>query len=89
MTTLLPLHKPRLNWVTQAECRGLNTDIFFSTHPKAIETAKSVCRDCPVQAACLEEAMATEDSRYGIYGGLTPDERSDLARRRRRQRRAA
>jgi len=76
---LLYLRKPRLTWAAQAACRGLDVELFFSTSPMTTEAAKAVCRDCPVQAECLEEAMAIEDCRHGIFGGLTPDERDRLA----------
>ena len=36
--------------------------------------AKTVCASCPVQTQCLEYAVAS-DERYGVWGGLTHDER--------------
>ena len=47
-----------------------------------------VCGRCPVRNQCLEFALASEigepnDHRWGIYGGLTPKQRADLAKRRR------
>ena len=36
--------------------------------------AKAVCASCPVRVECLEHAIAV-DERYGIWGGLTQDER--------------
>ena len=44
--------------------------------------AKGVCSRCPVKAECLEFALAT-DERYGVWGGMTPDERVAYKRGRR------
>lgn len=44
--------------------------------PDAISHAKAVCLHCPVQAECLDYAMAqpsTWDS--GVWGGTTPRDR--------------
>ena len=41
--------------------------------------AKSICAACPVRQRCLEYAIAA-DERYGIWGGLTKDERRMLRR---------
>ena len=48
----------------------------------AYALAREVCGQCPVQAPCLAFALANEqktDARAGMYGGLTPDERTALA----------
>lgn len=52
------------------------------------EIAKQACLSCPVRAECLRRALETGE-RYGIWGGMTPDERRDLARRDMRRRRFA
>lgn len=39
-----------------------------------IAEAKTVCRACPVQTECLTYAQA-RDNKYGIWGGLTSEER--------------
>lgn len=39
-----------------------------------IAEAKTVCRRCPVKTDCLAYAVA-RDNKYGIWGGLTSDER--------------
>ena len=41
--------------------------------------AKSICAACPVRQRCLEYAIAA-DERYGIWGGLTKDERRTVRR---------
>jgi hypothetical protein len=43
--------------------------------------AKARCLDCPVRRNCLEWALEHEDGaeyREGIFGGLTPRERSEI-----------
>lgn len=51
--------------------------------------ARSVCAGCPVAVDCLEAALAQEGNagsgRFGMRGGLDPDERTALVRRRRRR----
>jgi WhiB family redox-sensing transcriptional regulator len=78
-------------WRAQAACRGEDPELFFpigSTGPvlAQITQAKQVCARCPVREACLDFALDTGQA-YGIWGGLTEDERRSL--RRRRQRAAA
>lgn len=48
--------------------------------------AKTVCESCPVQAECLEEALARPEE-WGVWGGMTAGERQRLRRRRQRLRR--
>ncbi len=51
-----------MNWRHEAACRQEDPDLFFpvgSSGPALlqIEEAKSVCRRCPVQEACLRWAL--------------------------------
>ena len=78
-------------WRDRASCRGEDPELFFpigSTGPvlAQIAEAKEVCAQCPVREACLDFALSTGQA-YGIWGGLTEDERRGL--RRRMQRAAA
>ena len=45
-----------------------------------IEEAKAVCRTCKVIDACLKCALDTNQD-YGVWGGLSEDERRALKRR--------
>jgi len=52
---------------------------------------RKICAGCSVQVECLEFAMESEgqrvsESRYGLWGGLDPLERAELARQRRKER---
>lgn len=82
-------------------CSGQDPELFFPEgHGRLVNVAlaKAVCRGngadrppCPLIEACLEIAMRAEgatasSSRWGIFGGLDPDERAALARRRYRHR---
>src|SRR2546421_6301633 len=72
------------DWRQVAACRDTNPDLFFpvgTTGPaiEQIEQAKAVCGECPVQAACLEFALVTnQDS--GVWGGTSEEERRKLRR---------
>jgi WhiB family redox-sensing transcriptional regulator len=73
-------------WVDHAACRPHPTSWWYQRHD-ALETelALSICRTCPVRAACLDEALDAEtDHRYGIVGGTTPSDRDRLELQRRR-----
>ena len=79
-----------IEWRRFAACAGVETELFFpagDVAPEPVaqaEHAKAICRDCPVQAQCLEHAMAANEP-FGIWGGLTKGERRVLRRHRRRQ----
>jgi WhiB family redox-sensing transcriptional regulator len=72
------------DWRDFAACRDTNPDLFFpvgTTGPaiEQIEQAKAVCHECPVQTACLEFALLTnQDS--GVWGGTSEEERRKLRR---------
>ena len=59
---------------SQAVCRNMDTEIFFSLAAKDISTAKNACLKCPAQQACLDYALYSEE--YGVWGGKTPKERN-------------
>ena len=49
-----------------------------------IRIAKAICSACPVRVECATEALEREGDahwrdRYGIWGGLSPRERAQLA----------
>lgn len=76
-----------------APCR-LDPDRWFpegvagSAARRQMEEAASICRSlCSIRARCLGLAMQSEDgegpgARYGVYGGLAPAQRHELATRR-------
>lgn len=78
---------PRLDyweWQLSAACRGMDSATFF--HPpdernaareNRIEQAKLVCRACPAIMECREHALRVREP-YGVWGGLSEDERAAL-----------
>lgn len=74
------------SWSQWAECAKPDAPLMFphETDRKGQQAAKSTCDNCPVRAECLDVALASGE-RFGIWGGLDPDER--LALRKRQQRR--
>ena len=73
-------------WRTKAACASVPTEIFYP--PKGQESlALEVCASCPVRKECLDYAIEYEgssviDDRHGIFGGMTPKERTSEYRRR-------
>jgi WhiB family transcriptional regulator, redox-sensing transcriptional regulator len=49
-------------------CRLVDPELFFAEQPADVEYAKSLCRDCPVQAACLSGALERHEP-WGVWGG--------------------
>lgn len=60
-------------WRKDAACRELPKDVFFALDGDHRE-AKRVCSECPVRQDCLDFAIDS-GSKFGVYGGLTPEER--------------
>ena len=80
-------------WQEPAACRAYPTEMFF--HPdgergprrKAREAnAKAICAACPVISQCREQALALHEP-YGIWGGLSEEERVEIINRRERNKR--
>jgi len=68
-------------WQFDGACRALPTEMFF--HPDGERgprrrnrenTAKAICATCPVIQACRAHALAIAEP-YGIWGGLSEDDR--------------
>jgi WhiB family transcriptional regulator, redox-sensing transcriptional regulator len=72
------------DWQLVAACRGVDSSLFF--HPEGERgaarsareaAAKEVCMRCPVRAECATHALAVREP-YGVWGGLTEDEREEM-----------
>lgn len=72
----------------QGVCRGVDSSVFF--HPdgergraraQRERRAKELCNSCPVLAACRSHALAAAEP-YGIWGGMSESERSQLVKQR-------
>ena len=44
-----------------------NPDLFFAELPGDVTRAKALCRDCPVRAACLADALHRGEP-WGVWG---------------------
>lgn len=80
----------RYEWQADAECRNEDPELFFPVGQGApaiqeIEAAKAVCRRCASTVECLTYAL-DNDERFGVFGGLTEEERRNLKRRNQRAR---
>lgn len=80
----MPIHD-EYEWQYEGACRQADPDTFFSPErergPRRYAreaAAKAVCATCPVVAKCLEHALTVKEP-YGVWGGLTVDERNSLA----------
>lgn len=55
-------------------------DLFFSHNQRKITRALAACASCTLIDICREEALSNGE-RYGIWGGMTEEERRDSRRR--------
>lgn len=71
-------------WRKHARCRTEDPSLFF--HPdgergkariRRQQLARRICAECPVTIACQEHSIAFQEA-FGIWGGLTEDERVKL-----------
>ena len=68
-------------WQDQANCLGVDPDLFFPERGASTREAKEVCRGCVVKNDCLEYALENGE-KFGIWGGLSERERRRLRRQR-------
>ena len=69
-------------WRDQAACRSGDAELFFPAGSTGaavgwIQSAKAICRSCPVKDACLTFALETNQE-AGVWGGTDEDERRRL-----------
>ena len=76
------------NWQDEANCLGVDPDLFFPERGASTREAKEVCRGCVVRLECLEYALSNGE-KFGIWGGLSERERRRIRRQRSLARRAA
>lgn len=69
------------DWQLRGLCRGKDSSLFF--HPEGErgaaraareQSAKEICLNCPVQKQCCEHALRVREP-YGVWGGMTEEER--------------
>ena len=69
------------SWQDEANCLGVDPDLFFPERGASTREAKEVCRGCVVRLDCLEYALVNGE-KFGIWGGLSERERRRLRRQR-------
>lgn len=75
-----------VSWHDNAKCIDTDPEFFFPPDKEtkqSIEqtvTAKAFCQTCPVRLKCLEFSIR-ENMEYGVYGGLSADDRQELKHR--------
>ncbi len=78
----------RWEWQYEGACRDTGSESFY--HPDGERgaarrmrdaAAKEICAGCPVMQACREHAFALREP-FGVWGGLTEDERATVLRER-------
>ena len=82
------------DWMADAPCAQVGGDGWFPEKGETRPIALRMCNGdtdagidpCPVRDHCLDYAMTIETNRelrYGIWGGMNPTQRENLARERR------
>jgi WhiB family redox-sensing transcriptional regulator len=86
---------PGADWRAQAACARTDPEVFFHSdnergepRQKRDALAKAVCAGCPVIQECREQALAVREP-YGVWGGLTEEEREAIWSAERRREAAA
>ena len=85
----LPKPLPEVwDWQYEGACRGEDPEMFF--HPEGergparanrIARAKEICATCPVIKQCAASALSIREP-YGIWGGMSEDDREEIYARR-------
>lgn len=73
------IHDADWRWQDEANCLGVDPDLFFPERGASTREAKEVCRGCVVRESCLDYAL-TNGEKFGIWGGLSERERRRLRR---------
>ncbi|WEH38586.1 WhiB family transcriptional regulator [Streptomyces sp. NBC_01218] len=68
-----------LAWQESALCAQTGPEFFFPAPGSSTREAKRLCFACEGRVACLEYALAN-DERFGVWGGLSENERDRLRR---------
>ena len=66
------------DWRVRALCAEADPDEWFPEKGGSSRKAKAICAGCPSRLPCLEYALENNEG-YGIWGGLSEQERHRLA----------
>lgn len=64
----------------KAKCANIDRRIFFPEEGEGYKPAIQICATCPVRAECA--AYAIDAERFGMWGGLNPNDRKILKKAR-------
>ena len=79
MSTLDELIR-RPEWMADANCRGLDPEMFFPGRGATIDNLREICRRCDVQAECLTYAI-NNGEKNGFWGGKSERQRRVIRRK--------
>lgn len=75
-------------WQYQGACRNTDPENFFleynqrgTSKRKKELAAIAICNTCPVKRECLEHALKVPEM-FGVWGGMTEEQRRILLRKR-------
>lgn len=77
--SLPPNPSPPDMWQDRAACYGIDPDVFFPTSEEEAGPALAYCSGCAIRDECLAWALKNGE-RYGVWGGLTEQQRRRVAR---------
>lgn len=72
-------------WRVRASCAVADPDAFFPEKGGSVREVRKICQKCEVKSECLEFALENKEH-FGVWGGLTQQERTALLRTRERSR---
>lgn len=78
-------------WQDGAACTDQPPELFFPENRTItearllVERARVVCADCAVRRDCLEFALRNHEN-FGVWGGMTPQERKAIRKQQARNR---
>ena len=62
-----------LRWMSKAACVGKGHLFFDDLKKTQVAKAKKICASCPVLQECRTHAIENEE--FGVWGGLTANQR--------------
>lgn len=75
-----------VSWQQDSKCLNHEPEFFFpkpgrdKKHREEVAMVKKYCNGCPVKMKCLEFAFR-ENLNYGVYGGMSEEERIEIKNR--------
>jgi WhiB family transcriptional regulator, redox-sensing transcriptional regulator len=71
---------PPAMWQERAACFGIEPDTFFPVTEEEAGPALTYCGSCRIREECLAWALKNGE-RYGVWGGMTEQQRRRIQRR--------